>query len=82
MSKRLVRWDQRLQIQKNLFMAFKRGSPMEITLLLSQQYNVGEKPTVILHTYYIVITIKYTYSLNIEDMGGLECIITGHRNYY
>ena len=46
------RWDQRLQIQ-NLFMAFKRvprlGSPMEITL--GQQYNVGEKPTVILYTY-------------------------------
>ena len=27
------------------------GSPMEITL--SQQYNVGEKPTVILYTYII-----------------------------
>ena len=38
----------RLQIQ-NLFMAFKRGSPMEITL--GQQYNIGEKPIVILYTY-------------------------------
>ena len=42
------RWDNRLQIQ-NLFMAFKRGSSMVVTL--GQQYNVGEKPTVILYTY-------------------------------
>ena len=35
---------------QNLFMAFKfTGSPMEITL--GQQYNIGEKPTVILYTY-------------------------------
>ena len=27
----------------------KTGSPMEITL--DQQYNVGEKPTVMLYTY-------------------------------
>ena len=45
MSKRLG-GDQRLQIQ-NLFMA-STGSPMEITM--GQQYNVGEKPTVILYT--------------------------------
>ena len=44
MSKRLVRWVQRLQIIQNLFMAFKRV-PMVVTL--GQQYNVGEKPTVI-----------------------------------
>ena len=42
------RWDQRLQIQ-NLFIAFRRVSLMVVTL--GQQYNVGEKPTVILHTY-------------------------------
>ena len=43
------RWDHnRLQIQ-NLFMTFKTGSPMQITL--GQQYNVGEKPTVILYIY-------------------------------
>ena len=36
---------------QNLFMAFKRVPPsMEITLL-GQQYNVGEKPTVILYIY-------------------------------
>ena len=40
------RWDQRLQIQ-NLFMAFKRV----VEIALGQQYNVGEKPTVILYTY-------------------------------
>ena len=48
-----LRWDTRLQIQnlqiRNLFVAFKRvRSPMEITL--GQQYNAGEKPTVILYT--------------------------------
>ena len=42
------RWDQRLQIQ-NLFMAFKRVSLMVVTL--DQQYNVEEKPTVILYAY-------------------------------
>ena len=42
------RWDQRLQIQ-NLFVAFKRVPLMVVTL--GQQYNVGEKPTVILYTY-------------------------------
>ena len=31
-------------------MAFKRGSPMMV-VTLSQQYNIGEKPTVILYTY-------------------------------
>ena len=41
------RWDQRLQIIQNLFMAFKRVSLMVVTL--GQQYNVGEKPTVILY---------------------------------
>ena len=34
-----------MQIQ-DLFKAFKRGSPMVVTL--GQQYNIGEKPTVIL----------------------------------
>ena len=42
------RWDRRLHIQ-NLFMAFETSSPMVVTL--GQQYNVGEKPTVILYTY-------------------------------
>ena len=42
------RWDRILQIQ-NLFMAFKRVSPMVVTL--SQQYNTGEKSTVMLYTY-------------------------------
>ena len=50
MSKRLSRWDHRLQIQNLFFMAFKRGSsPMVVTL--GQQYNTGEKPTVMLYTY-------------------------------
>ena len=40
------RCDHRLQKQ-NLFMAFK--SPMVVTL--GQQYNPGEKPTVMLYTY-------------------------------
>ena len=47
MSKRLG-GIKRLQIQ-NHFMAFKTGSPMQITL--GPQYNVGEKPTVILYIY-------------------------------
>ena len=43
------RWDHRLQIQ-NLFMAVKRvRSPMVVTL--GQQYNVGEKPSIMLYTY-------------------------------
>ena len=42
------RWDHRLQKIQNLFMAFKRVPQMEITL--GQQYNVGEKPTIILYT--------------------------------
>ena len=43
-------WDYRLQIQ-NLFMVFKqvRNSPMVI--ILSQQYNTGEKPSVMLYTH-------------------------------
>ena len=36
---------------QNLFMAFKRVPRMQITL--GQQYNVGEKPTVILYIIYI-----------------------------
>ena len=48
MSKRLG-GIKRLKIQ-NHFMAFKQiGSPMQITL--GPQYNVGEKPTVILYIY-------------------------------
>ena len=39
------RWDQRLQIQ-NLYKTFKRVSLVVVTL--GQEYNVGEKPTVIL----------------------------------
>ena len=42
------RWDPRLQIQ-DFFMAFKRVPLMVVTL--GQQYNIGEKPTVILYTY-------------------------------
>ena len=48
------RWDHnRLQTQ-NLFMAFKRvRSPMMMVVVtLSQQYNIGEKLTVIF--YYII----------------------------
>ena len=41
-----LRWDHRLRKQ-NLFIAF--GSPMVVTL--GQEYNLGEKPTVILYTY-------------------------------
>ena len=44
------RWDHRLQIQI-LFMAFKRVPRWLVTL--SQQYNTGEKPTVMLYTYII-----------------------------
>ena len=39
------RWDHRLQIQY-FFMAFKR-----VPLTVVQQYNIGEKPTVMLYTY-------------------------------
>ena len=42
------RWDHRLQ-RRNIFMAFKTDSPLVVTL--GQQYNIGEKPTVILYTY-------------------------------
>ena len=43
------RWDHRLQIQ-NLFLVFKRFlSPVVMTMGL--QYNIGEKPTVMLYTY-------------------------------
>ena len=41
------RWDHRLQ-RPNLFHGIQKGSPMVVTL--GQQYNVGEKPTVILLT--------------------------------
>ena len=44
------RWDHRLQIQ-NLFMAFKRVPLWYTVVTLGQQYNIGEKPTVILYTY-------------------------------
>ena len=47
MSKRLG-GIKRLQIQ-NLFMAFKQVPRSQITL--GPQYNVGEKPTVILYVY-------------------------------
>ena len=53
----LFRWDHRLQIQ-NLFMAFKpvRNSPMVpvVTSNLGQQYNTGEKPTVVMLSIYII----------------------------
>ena len=49
MSKRLG-GIKRLQIQNLFMMAFKQvRSPMQITL--GPQYNVGEKPTVILYIY-------------------------------
>ena len=52
--KRFIRWDHRLQMQ-NLFMVFKRvGSPnnddINTVVTLGQQYNTGEKPTVMLYT--------------------------------
>ena len=43
--KMLSRWDHRVQRQ-NIFMAFKR-----VPVTLGQQYNVGEKTTVVLYTY-------------------------------
>ena len=43
------RWDHRLQRQNLLRLLY--GSPTVVTL--GQQYNVGEKPTVILYTSYI-----------------------------
>ena len=48
------RWDHRLQIQ-NLFMAFNGFPDGIIVTLLGQHYNTGEKPTVILYTYYVVV---------------------------
>ena len=44
------RLDHRLQIQ-NLFIVFKqvRNSPMLV--ILGQQYNTGEKPSVMMSTY-------------------------------
>ena len=57
-----LRWDHRLQIQ-NLFMAFKRvRSPMVVTL--GQQYNIGEKPTVLLH---ITLIAMQGHQKNSED---------------
>ena len=47
MSKRL---GGRLQIQ-NLFMAFKWIPRCIMVVILGQQYNTGEEPTVMLHTY-------------------------------
>ena len=49
--KNVYRWDHRLQRQ-SLFMAFKRV-PLCMLVTLGRQYNVGEKPTVVLYTYYI-----------------------------
>ena len=43
------RWDHRLQNTKPLHGRHLHGSPMVVTL--GQQYNVGEKPTVLLYTY-------------------------------
>ena len=43
---------------QNFSMAFKRvRSPMEITLL-GQQYNVGEKPTVMRFTFTLLIAMQ------------------------
>ena len=53
-SAKTFRWDHRLQIQ-NLFMAFKRIP--DSSIILGQQYNTGEKPTVMLYTYVILIAI-------------------------
>ena len=47
-SKRLVRWDQKAANTEPLH-GISPGSPMQITL--GPQYNVGEKPTVILYIY-------------------------------
>ena len=44
------RWDQRLHLH-NFFMVYLNGYPDEITL--GQQYNIREKPPVILYTYII-----------------------------
>ena len=41
-----------LQIQKNSLHGIQTGSPMVVTL--GQQYNTGEKPTVMLCTYYTI----------------------------
>ena len=43
------RWDHRLQRQKKTLHGIQTDSPIVVTL--GQQYNVGEKPTVILYTY-------------------------------
>ena len=47
-----LRLDHRLQIQ-NIFMAFTR-----LPVTLGQQYNVGEKATVILYTYCTSIAMQ------------------------
>ena len=45
---KMFRWDCRLQIQNPLH-GIQTGSPMMVLIVtLGQQYNVGEKPTVIL----------------------------------
>ena len=46
-------WDHRLQTLKNLFMAFKRVPLCIMVVTLGQQFNIGEKPTVVLYTYII-----------------------------
>ena len=49
MSKRLLNWVGSKAASAKPLHGIQTGSPMEITL--GQQYNVGEKPTVILYTY-------------------------------
>ena len=43
------RWDHRLQRPKKTLHGMQPGSPIVVTL--GQQYNVREKPTVVLYTY-------------------------------
>ena len=67
MSKRLVRWDHRLQIQNLLW--HLNGFPAMVIVTLGQQYNTGEKPTVMLYTYCSserlndLITVSSTWEL-------------------
>ena len=52
--KTLMRWGSNRLQRQNLFMAFKRV-PLCMVVTLGQQYNVGEKPTVIILYTYIII---------------------------
>ena len=49
--KTFSRWDNSMRIIQNLSMALKWVPRCTVVTLLGQEYNNGEKPTVMLYTY-------------------------------